>query len=47
VTSHPDATLAELTVWLAREHKISAGLGLLSETLRNLHLTVKKDPLRR
>jgi transposase len=46
VMAHPDATLAELNAWLAREHKMSASLGLLSETLRDLHLTVKKDPLR-
>ena len=44
VMAHPDSTLAEFSVWLAREHKISASLGLLSETLRDLHLTVKKRP---
>jgi transposase len=42
VLTRPDATLAELRTWLAAEHKMSASLGLLSETLRNLHLTVKK-----
>ncbi len=42
VLAHPDATLAELRAWLETEHKVFASLGLLSETLRDLNLTVKK-----
>ena len=44
VTAHPEATLAELSAWLVRNHQVSASLGLLSETLQDLHLTVKKRP---
>jgi transposase len=43
VTAKPDKTLAELREWLAAEHNVSAGISLLSKTLRQLNLTVKKD----
>lgn len=42
VTAQPDKTLAELSEWLASEHNISAGVSLLSKTLRQLNLTLKK-----
>jgi transposase len=44
VLSYPDHTLPELRAWLEREHAISASLGLLSETLRQMQLTRKKRP---
>ena len=44
VLARPDSTLAELSAWLEREHQVCASLGLLSETLRELRLTVKKRP---
>lgn len=44
VVACPDSTLAALSTWLEREHKVSASLGLLSETVRDLQLTVKKRP---
>lgn len=44
IAAHPDATLAELSAWLVQEHKVSASIGLLSETLREMQLTLKKRP---
>lgn len=43
VESHPDATLPELSTWLAREHQVVASISLLSETLRERRLALKKD----
>ena len=43
VTSHPDATIAELRAWLAETHKVSASTGLMWKTLAALDLTVKKS----
>jgi transposase len=42
VLAYPDKTLTELRDWLAAEHKVSACVGLLSKTLHDLNLTVKK-----
>jgi hypothetical protein len=42
VSSHPDATIAELRAWLLETHKISASTGLMNKTLTALDLTFKK-----
>lgn len=39
----PDATLAELSGWLARTHQVTASAGLLCKTLAELELTYKKN----
>jgi transposase len=44
VTSHPDATIAELRGWLLETHKVSASTGLMNKTLAALDLTYKKSP---
>jgi transposase len=44
VTSHPDATIAELRAWLLETHKVSASTGLMNKTLTALDLTFKKNP---
>jgi transposase len=44
VTSHPDATIAELRAWLLETHKVSASTGLINKTLAALDLTYKKSP---
>lgn len=44
VTSHPDATIAELRAWLLETHKVSASTGLMNKTLAALDLTFKKSP---
>ena len=48
VTTHPDSTLSELKAWLLDAYQVSASQSLLSETLRQMGLTLKKvDPRRR
>lgn len=54
VIAHPDSTLAELKAWLLNACQVSASQSLLSETLRQMGLTLKKvhprgraDPRRR
>ena len=47
VTSHPDATLAELRRWFGAVHGVSASDGLMHGTLAKLGLTHKKDAARR
>src|SRR3954465_14815168 len=42
VKARPDATLAELRLWLAQTHEVTASNGLMHETLRKLGLTLKK-----
>jgi len=42
VANRPDATIAELRVWLLETHKISASAGLVNKTLAALDLTFKK-----
>jgi transposase len=42
VTSHPDATIAELRAWLLETHKLAASTGLMNKTLAALDLTYKK-----
>ena len=42
VSSHPDATIAELRAWLLETHKVSASTGLMNKTLTALDLTFKK-----
>jgi transposase len=44
VTSHPDATIAELRAWLVETHKVTASTGLMNKTLAALDLTYKKSP---
>ena len=44
VTSHPDATIAELRAWLLDTHKVAASTGLMNKTLAALDLTYKKSP---
>ena len=44
VSRCPDATIAELRVWLLQTHNISASTGLMAKTLAALHLTFKKSP---
>jgi transposase len=44
VTSHPDATIAELRTWLLETHKVAASTGLMNKTLAALDLTYKKSP---
>jgi transposase len=44
VAAHADATLAELREWLQREHRVSASMGLMWNTLHRLGLTLKKRP---
>ena len=43
VTSHPDATIAELRAWLLETHKVSVSTGLMNKTLAALDLTYKKS----
>src|SRR3954449_108402 len=40
VKARPDATLAELRLWLAQTHEVTASNGLMHETLRKLRLTL-------
>ena len=47
VSSHPDATIAELRAWLLETHKVTASTGLMNKTLVALDLTFKKIPPRR
>jgi len=42
VKARPDATLAELRLWLAQTHEVTASNGLMHDTLRKLGLTQKK-----
>jgi transposase len=44
VSNRPDATIAELRVWLLGTHKVSASTGLMNRTLTSLGLTFKKSP---
>ena len=44
VSSHPDATIAELRAWLLETHKVAASTGLMHKTLAALDLTYKKSP---
>jgi hypothetical protein len=44
VSSHPDATIAELRSWLLETHKVAASTGLMNKTLAALDLTYKKSP---
>jgi transposase len=44
VTSHPDATIAELRAWLVETHQVAASTGLMNKTLAALDLTYKKSP---
>jgi transposase len=44
VSSHPDATIAELRSWLLETHKVAASTGLMNKTLAALDLTYKKVP---
>jgi len=44
VNDVPDATLAELQVWLKQTHQVTASTTLIWETLRELDLTLKKRP---
>ena len=44
VARRPDATIAELRVWLLETHGLSASTGLMHNTLRRLGLTRKKSP---
>jgi transposase len=46
VATRPDATIAELRVWLSSTHKVSASTGLMWKTLAGLDLTFKKKSLR-
>ena len=43
VANRPDATIAELRVWLLETHNISASAGLMNKTLAALDLTFKKS----
>jgi transposase len=43
VTSRPDATIAELRVWLLETHEVSASTGLMNKTLAALDLSFKKN----
>ena len=43
VSLRPDATLAELRIWLSKTHKVSASNGLMWKTLSRLGLTYKKS----
>ena len=45
VKARPDATLAELRLWLAQTHEVTASNGLMHDTLRKLGLTLKKKTL--
>ena len=47
VASTPDATLAEMKVWLFETHGVEASTTLIWETLDKLDLTLKKDAARR
>jgi len=47
VAARPDATLEELRSWLLETHKVSASTTLVSETLAQLRLTLKKRPCTR
>lgn len=44
VAARPDATLAELRVWLIETHAMSVSAALLCQTLAELGLTLKKSP---
>ena len=43
VARHPDATMAELRVWLAAEHGVSVCLATIWKTLDRFGLTFKKS----
>ncbi len=47
VAARPDITLVELKAWLAAGHQVMASVSLLSKTLKQLNLTVKKRPFTR
>jgi transposase len=42
VTSHPDATIAEVRAWLLATHQVAASTGLMNKTLAALDLRSKK-----
>jgi transposase len=44
MSSHPDATIAELRAWLLKTHKVAASTGLMNKTLAALDLTDEKSP---
>ena len=44
IADRPDSTLVELQGWLTTEHQVAASLSLLSKTLIQLKLTLKKRP---
>jgi transposase len=44
IAARPDITLEELKHWLVTEHQVPASVSLLSKTLRQLNLTLKKRP---
>lgn len=43
VASCPDATIAELQIWLSKTHQVTASGGLVWKTLARLGLTYKKN----
>lgn len=43
VRTHPDATIAELRLWLSETHMVSASTGLMWKKLAALDLTLKKS----
>lgn len=43
VAEQTDATIAELRAWMAREHGVAVSHPVMWETLRRLHLTLKKS----
>src|SRR5215218_10358253 len=42
VSRRPDATIAELRVWLLETHRVSASAGLMNKALAALDLTLKR-----
>src|SRR3954467_12742958 len=44
VRARPDATLAELRLWLAQTHEVTSCPGLMHATLRKLRLKPRKRP---
>ena len=44
VARRPDATIAELRVWLLDTHGLPASTGLMHNTLRRLGLSLEKSP---
>jgi transposase len=47
VSAHPDATLAELAAWSARERGVSVSIATMWATLEALELSYKKRPATR